>query len=182
MLLSETRHILKNRHLANSYTKIIFSYVLEINNLDSDKRKPLIGGLDMALRILTGSHVSFVSKQLLSDIITEKLKLNPFLLKWEQRHLMGRQDTHNQIKSFAVWEHTIPIKEFRNDLIQSISLEDIKLKIESYPGTAWITKEENKSLNKNGFMSKRPGGFIECYEKVGIELLNEVMYRDQINT
>lgn len=37
--------------------------------------------------------------------------------------------------------------------------------------TAWITKEEDEDLNKNGYRNKRPGGWDMCYYKCKIALI-----------
>jgi hypothetical protein len=46
---------------------------------------------------------------------------------------------------------------------------------------AWISREEKNKLNAMGFQRKRPGGFLKCYERAGITLLNENMYNQVYN-
>ncbi len=78
---------------------------------------------------------------------------------------------------YAVWEHTIPIKMFRESLISARDKRELIKKIQDYPGVAWISREENNALNKK-YKSTRPGGFLTCYELVGINLLSEQEYKN----
>ena len=176
MKLENTRHIHKNEALINSFIDVIVSYVSCIQNSSQELHKSLKGGLDMALRILTGSHSSFVSEKVLDHLCNNKIDVNPFDLKWEERHQMGHVIINNREHAMAVWEHTIPIKEFRESLICLKDKNLIVKTIHEYSGVAWISREEDIQLTKLGFQSKRPQGFLKCYEKAGIKLLNEYSY------
>ena len=176
-----SRHIHKNSHIAEAFIEVVYAYTKAIQKLPEDKSRPLKGGLDMALRILTGSHVTFISESILQRIQEHKLDLNPFDLIWEKRHSMGQVIINNRKHSFAVWEHTTPIREFRESLISSQNKEEITQTINEYPGVAWISREENNKLNAMGFQRKRPDGFLKCYERAGITLLNENMYNQVHN-
>jgi len=175
--LIDSRHIHKKKAISLAFIDVIIAYVYQIqNSTDKKVARPLMGGLDMALRILTGSHVTFISESVLRRIQVHKLELNPFELIWEQRHAMGQVVINNRKHSFAVWEHAVPIREFRESLILCQNKEEIIKTINEYPGVAWISREENNKLNSLGFQRKRPGGFLNCYQKAGIVLLNEKMY------
>lgn len=175
--IKDSRHIHKKKDISIAFIEVIKTYVNQIQN-STDKKitRPLMGGLDMALRILTGSHVTFISESVLNRIYEHKLELNPFELIWEQRHLMGQVIINNRKHSFAVWEHAVPIREFRECLILCEDNQAIIKIINEYPGVAWISREENNKLNSLGFQRKRPNGFLNCYKKAGINLLNEEMY------
>lgn len=179
--LGECRHVDKNKELSVAFKKVIYSYVLEVRKVPKKYERQITGGLDIALRILTGSHATFVSRGMIDWIIEEKLKVNPFDLRWEHRHLMGGSFYGGRKMSVAVWEHTIPIRQFREELLTLTSLESVEDAINNYPGVAWITRDEDRRLSKNGFQKNRPDGFIKCYEKAGIELMNEEMYKHTIN-
>ena len=180
--IKDSRHIHKNKDISKAFIEVIKIYVNQIqNSTDKKVTRPLKGGLDMALRILTGSHVTFISESILRRIQEHKLDLNPFDLIWEQRHSMGPIIINNRKHSYAVWEHTTPIREFRESLISLQNKDEIAQTINKYPGVAWISREENNKLNSLGFQRKRPGGFLICYEKASITVLNESMYNQVYN-
>ena len=181
MKITQSRHIHKNKHISEAFIEVISTYVLQIQKQSSKSAaRPLMGGLDMALRILTGSHVTFISERILRRIKGDKLDLNPFELIWEQRHSMGQILVKNTKRSFAVWEHALPIREFRESLIAATNKEEIIHIIYEYPGVAWISREENNELNALGYQRKRPDGFLQCYEEAGITLLNESIYNHKV--
>ncbi|MDC0230462.1 hypothetical protein OAK19_00715 [Aureispira] len=158
-----------------SFIEIICAYVNAIKTVNTENPKGLKGGLDMALRILTGTHATFISESIL--IQSQKIGVNPFDLIWEQRYTMGKMLINKRKYSFAVWEHTLPIREFRENLILSKNKKEIIQTINDYPGVAWISREENNKLNSLGYQRKRPFGFLKCYEEACITLLNENMYK-----
>lgn len=175
--IKDSRHVHKKKDISIAFIEVIIAYVNQIqNSTDKKVARPLMGGLDFALRVLTGSHVTFISESVLERIQEDKLDLNPFELIWEKRKAMGQVLINNRKHSFAVWEHTLPIREFRENLILCRNKEAIIKTINEYPGVAWISREENNKLNSLGFQRKRPSGFLNCYEKAGINLLNEEMY------
>ena len=179
--LKESRHTHKNKHIAEAFTDVIYAYINAIQKLGKNKSRPLKGGLDMSLRILTGSHVTFISEKILNRVLEKNLELNPFDLIWEQRHSMGKILVKNRKQSFAVWEHTLPIREFREKLILCQNKKEVIRTINEYPGVAWISREENNTLNSLGYQRNRPCGFLNCYEKASISLLNESMYKKVYN-
>lgn len=180
MTLEQTRHAYKNDSLINSFIDVVYSYVASIQRSPKEYHKPLKGGLDMALRIITGSHVSFVSEKVLEYLSENKIEVNPFDLIWEERHKMGHIILNSRKYSMAVWEHTIPIKEYRETLIRKNDKDTIIETLFEYPGVAWISREEDIKLSNLGYKTKRPGGFLQCYEQAEISLLNEYTYKQII--
>ena len=180
MTLEEVRHSDKYHGRINSFIDVIHSYVVSIQKSPKEYHKPLKGGLDMALRIVTGSHASFVSEKILDCLSREKIMVNPFDLIWEERYQMGHITLNNRKHSMAVWEHTIPIKEFRESLIKNYDKDKVTEALFDYPGVAWITREEDIKLSELGFQTKRPGGFLKCYDQAGIKLLHIINYEDRI--
>ena len=180
MTLEEVRHSDKFHGRINSFIDVIHSYVVSIQKSPKEYHKPLKGGLDMALRIVTGSHASFVSEKILDCLSKEKFMVNPFDLIWEERYQMGHITLNNRKHSMAVWEHTIPIKEFRESLIKNYDKDKVTEALFDYPGVAWITREEDIKLSELGFQTKRPGGFLKCYDQAGIKLLHIINYEDRI--
>ena len=180
MKLEEVRHSDKNRERIYSFIDVIHCYVDSIQKSPKKYHKPLKGGLDIALRIVTGSHPSFVSEKILDCLLEQKIMVNPFDLIWEDRHKMGHVTVNNRKHSVAFWEHTIPIKEFRESLIKKNDKDKVKETLLDYPGVAWITREEDTKLSKLGFRTKRPGGFLKCYNQAGIKLLHILNYEHRI--
>ncbi len=146
--------------------------------MSKEQTKPLKGGLDIALRVFTGTHASFISKNLSNYLVNSNIDINPFDLVWEDRHKLGSIIYGNRKLPYAVWEHTIPIREFRESLILSKNESEIRHKINQYPGVAWITRDEDAALTKKKFLSVRPNGFINCYLEAGITLLTREMYQN----
>lgn len=177
MQISDVRHIQKNKDLIIQFLPIIYAYVTAIKSCTNVLYIPrLKGGLDIALRIITGSHASFVSKSLLSTMSSMNLFVDPFDLIWEDRAKFGKIEVKNRKIGIAVWEHVIPIKMLRESLIHTTSMAEIEAKIKSYPGVAWISCHEDVRLSQLGFRQSRPDGFEECYNKAGIELLTYQEY------
>lgn len=181
MKLEHIRHADKNDLLINTFMNIVNSYVASVRKSPKEYRKPLKGGLDMALRIITGSHVSFVSEKVVEYLNSNNIGLNPFDLVWEERHKMGLVTIKKRNYSMAVWEHTIPIKEFRESLLGKQDEDEIKETLLGYPGVAWISREEDMKLTQLGFKNKRPGGFLNCYNQAGIKLMSEFDYEGKYN-
>ncbi len=81
----------------------------------------------------------------------------------------------------AVWEHNIPIKEFRESLIQKNDKDAITETLFEYPGVAWISRGEDITLSQLGYQTKRPGGFLKCCGEAGIKVINELTYNQIIS-
>ena len=102
MTLDQIRHADKNDSLINSFIDVVYSYVDSIQKSPKEYHKSLKGGLDMALRIITGSHVSFVSEKVLDYLSENKIIVNPFDLIWEERHKMGHINLNNRKYSMEI--------------------------------------------------------------------------------
>jgi hypothetical protein len=174
--IKDSRHSHKKKHVSDAFIDVIYAYVKAIQSMPSDQNRPLKGGLDFALRLLTGSHATFVSESVLKRIESNKLNVNPFKLIWEDRNKMGKILLGQRNVSFAVWEHAHTIKDMRDQLIMLDTRETVAKIIYDYPGVAWISRKEDDELNTRGFSRTRPGGFLKCYKEAGITLLNEQMY------
>lgn len=181
MKLDLVRHADKNNTLIYYFIDIIYSYVDSIHKSSKENHKSLKGGLDTALRIITGSHASFVSEKVFDYLNENSIDVNPFDLVWEERHKMGQVIINNRKYSMAVWEHTIPIKEFRESLLTKEDKNEIKETLLGYPGVAWISREEDMKLTQLGFQTKRPYGFLDCYNQAGIKLMSEFDYQEKCN-
>ena len=187
LYINESRHFHNSKYL-NEFVEVIFAYVKSIQNLQQvDPQldpQPLKGALAYALRLFTGTHATFVSESVLINIELEKLYVDPFELKHEQRNKMGKipgwkfKNGNIREMSFAVWEHTDTIKDMINLLITLDTKDAIADVLKNSPGVAWISRTENEKLNEKGYSKSRPGGALECYKEVNITLLNRDMYYD----
>jgi hypothetical protein len=174
--LNLAKHCDKFYHRTESFMPVFKILKEQITKTD-DKilLMGLKGSLDMSLRTWSGSHATFVSKQLLQHLENTKNSKNPFELKWEDRNLLGKIEGSD--KNIAVWEHTIPIKQLRESIIKCTSELELEYLIINYPGIAWITKEEDNRLTKLKFRDTRPHGFLECYKLANIDLVLEKFYK-----
>lgn len=166
------KHCDKNYHMTEAFLPV-FKILKEQISKTEDKILliGLKGSLDMSLRTWSGSHSTFVSKKLLEHLENTKNNNNPFKLKWEDRNLLGRNEGSG--KNIAVWEHTIPIKQLRDDIIKCKYELELECLIFNYPGIAWITREEDCRLTKLKFRDSRPHGFLDCYKLANIDLVTE---------
>lgn len=170
--IHQTKHSNKNYHITEAFLPVFKILKEQISKTD-DKilRMGLKGSLDMSLRTWSGSHPTYISKSLVEHLINNRITINPFELKWEDRNLFGKFE--NTDKNIAVWEHTIPIRELREKIITCSSESELELLIINYPGIAWITRDEDVRLTKLKFRDSRPNGFLKCYELAEIELITE---------
>lgn len=178
MLLEHTRHFSQNSELLDVWMPILIQYIDQFHSYSTNYHKGLKGGIDQVLRILTGSHASFVSIELVNQLKEAQNESNPFELIWEDRHKMSIQTDHGIIT--PVWEHTIPINELRNKILELRTFKNVYKTLINYPGIAWITKEEDKRLIAMKLHKYRPNGFLPSYQIAGIDLLNKEMYESRI--
>jgi hypothetical protein len=122
----------------------------------------LKGSLDMSLRTWSGTYATFISKALWEHFKKKKYEINPFELKWENRDLFDKAEGSE--KNIAVWEHTLPIKQLRDNIITCTSEIELENLVKNYPGIARITREEDERLTKLKFRQSRPEGFLNCYK------------------
>ena len=105
-------------------------------------------------------HVEYVSKKALAK--AKELGIDLYSMTWLNQTKVDPKRT------IFHYEHCNPIKELRlavlntNKNIQDILKQDI---------VCWILKDEDKELNKHGYKSKRPNGWLKCYKECGIEYM-----------
>ncbi len=79
-------------------------------------------------------------------------------------------------RSWLVWEHTTPLKEFIEKLKMCKNEKEVRSVMNDYSGVYWISRAEDDALRAHGYSNKRPGGWRRCYNKCGIR----VIYCDDI--
>ena len=78
----------------------------------------------------------------------------------------------NKLGKEAHFEHAFTVSEMKKELINNdFTKEDAVSFILANYACCWITNEENTKLNKAGFNSKRPNGWLDAYKSVGIEVV-----------
>jgi hypothetical protein len=83
-------------------------------------------------------------------------------------------------KPSLVLEHTTPISYF----IESMLVTDEArwaLRLQLYGQLCWVTREEDDTLNLNGFRHKRPDGWVNCYNHCGIEVNQFNRFKENLN-
>jgi len=144
----------------------IQSYKQVINSLGP--KNPVVKKISNALSHLIRQYdrVEYVSKELVDQLILNKQIKSPleiFDYNWKHRKLLN-----------AMYEHTTPVKELKESLIWHI---ENKEKAEEYLTKnaliCWMTYEENRKLDANGFKSTRPGGWKNCYQVCGVNVYSK---------
>lgn len=92
---------------------------------------------------------------------------NLFEMRWTHRNRCGKVNN----KPALMWEHTTPNSILCDKLLACKTEGDILAELINYSGVCWITREEDDALNKAGYRCKRPGGWENCYEAVGINVI-----------
>jgi len=92
---------------------------------------------------------------------------NLFEMRWAHRNRCGKVNG----KPALMWEHTTPNSVLCDKLLECKSEEEMLKELMEYSGVCWITRAEDDALNAAGYLSKRPGGWKECYKNVGIEVI-----------
>lgn len=115
-----------------------------------------------------GSNIAYVSKKALEK--AEKLGIKKEVIlsgKYNASDLTKYDKGHKQL----MHEHVVPIKEITNAIENAKDFENVNDIIDMIE-IALITKEEDKALTKNGFQSKRPNGWRNCYHSCGIDIIS----------
>ena len=94
---------------------------------------------------------------------------NLFEMRWAHRNRCGKVNG----KPALMWEHTTPNSVLCDKLLSCKNENEIIDELVSYSGVCWITREEDDMLNSAGYRSKRPGGWLNCYKSVGIEIVTK---------
>lgn len=148
------------------FLPIVWNYVKQYNIAkDPFIKKKLKEGLKDTLKKMTDQKVNMVSDAVI--IACDKINVDPFELLWTKRNILGRDENG---KSLLLWEHTTPLAEFFESLVNYKTEREFYETIENYSGVCWITREEDNRLNKSGFKSKREDGWQAAYEQCGIKV------------
>ena len=152
----------------NDFTPLICAAVQCYNKAnDIYSKKKLKEALKDCLKKWSDQPVKMISEEV------QKLNIdgnkNPFNLMWKDRNIFGKIGN----KSMIVWEHTTPLNEFYQTLVNCKSFEEVELALSNYSGVSWITRDEDNILNKNKFRSTRPGGWKKCYTICGIKIIEK---------
>ncbi len=152
------------------YSPIIHAFVafLDANydKIDLYDKNRIIAALMAALRNITDRPVDMVSEAVM--INCQQKGIDPFDLLWNKRNVLGRDKSG---KSLLAWEHTTPLSELRDSLVECKSEQEVRKVLENYSGVCWIMRDENNILNERGFRSKRPNGWEAAYEACGIKVI-----------
>lgn len=117
--------------------------------------------LNWAFRDITNAKpVEYVSKAALQMAKEKKVDLSK-----ANYSALSKLDPN---KEWLYYEHCNPIKELRLALLNDNKEVE---KIIEKDFICWVTREENKELDKRGYRDKRPGGWKKCYKECGIKVL-----------
>lgn len=153
----------------SEFLPVIWSLVQAHNSSVNDfSKRKLKEALKDVIKKWTDQPVSMVSKKVM-ELATENNK-NPFDIMWPKRKIFG---VDSDGKSLLLWEHTTPIGELYITLTECNTLDEVKSVMSNYSGVCWITRDEDNMLNSSGYRSKRPGGWLKCYEECGIEIIQK---------
>jgi len=155
-----------------SFANVIYNYLSELKNNEGYSLSRMKYALQYTIRIWSGKPQKIISKKVAEYFIKEFPTVNPFLVRWKQRKKYGMVGG----KSFLLFEHTTPIKVFLDSLNKSKSVEDVKNAMKAYTGICVITRDEDDCLNRGGFTSKRPDGWMQAYQSCGIEIMDESQF------
>ena len=104
--------------------------------------------------------VEYVSKKALE--LARKMKIDLSKANWKD------QPKFDKGRLVFYYEHCNTVKMLTDDILKTN--KDIAKVIKGNV-ICWITREENKKLDKNGYRDNRPGGWKKCYKECGIEVL-----------
>jgi hypothetical protein len=152
-----------------AFLPIFWAYVQQLKILkNSQIRKYIKQALGDALRKWTDGPVYMVSEEVMKLAKTRPIPIDPFTLSWRHRKIFN-QDLKN--KPAIVYEHTTPLGEAIETLLECKTEEAVVQFMKGYSGVCWITREEDNRLNKSGFRSKRKAGWEQCYTECGIKVV-----------
>ncbi len=92
-----------------------------------------------------------------------------FEMRWAHRNRCGKVNG----KPALMWEHTTPNSSLCDELLACADETEMIHSLINYSGVCWITREEDTALNEAGYLTKRPGGWEECYNLVGIKVVSK---------
>ena len=144
-----------------------FRWAIELHRTAADDTDRSIART--LLRKLVAKYSDRPPKMASKKALTLAMSQNKNLLemRWAHRNRCGKVNG----KPALMWEHTTPNSALCDKLMDCETGEEIVEELMSYSGVCWITREEDDALNAAGYLTKRPGGWKECYKNVGIEVI-----------
>tara|TARA_B110000459_G_C16502831_1_gene444218 strand:+ start:610 stop:1092 length:483 start_codon:yes stop_codon:yes gene_type:complete len=150
-----------------SFLPIVWSYVKQYNlTEDLFVKKKLKEGLKDTLKKMTDQKVAMVSEAVM--IACNKINVDPFELLWTDRNVLGKDENG---KSLLLWEHSTPLAEYFESLVNFKNEREFYEIVENYSGVCWLMRYEDNLLNKSKFRSSRPGGWKKAYESCNINVI-----------
>jgi hypothetical protein len=139
----------------------------DINEVNHPYAKKISNALNHVIRQY--DKVQYISKELWKSTPYEN-KIELFKMKWEDRKKINGH-----------FEHTTPVKIIKENLIKINNLKEAESYLKKYAIICWITDEENKKLNSQGYKSTRPNGWKKAYKMCKIKPLSkkEVEYLEK---
>jgi hypothetical protein len=156
----------------DSFANVFFLMITELKNNEGFSLSRMKKAFQYAIREWTKKSHKIISKKVAEHFIKNFPDVNPFSIVWGQRKKYGVVNG----KSFLLFEHTTPVSVFLTSLSKVKTLEDVKNSMKEYSGICVITRDEDDCLNRSGFTSKRPDGWVQSYNACGIEVMNESEY------
>jgi hypothetical protein len=118
-----------------------------------------------------------VSKKMLSQLVClagYEASNNEWLNWWNQLNKTEKEKKKGMWKNGIV-EHATPMKELREFIFKTETVEELKSELERHHVTAYVTKEEDARLDKKGLKQNLPvnGYWEKRYHLCGIEIHEE---------
>jgi len=161
------------------YANIFYVFITEYNSSKGYEKSNLKRAFQYAIRDYTLKPHKLISKRVAEHFIQKFPNSNPFEVRWQSRKKFG---TVSGGKSFLLFEHTTPVKNFLITLANSKTLEEVKNAMRQYSGFALLTRDEDNCLRDKGYTSNRPQGWRQAYESCNIELIDENQYNTHKST
>lgn len=150
----------------DAFMPVLWAYIQQLRQATHPHtRMKLREGLKDALKKWTDTPVKMASEA--AAALAKDCQKDIFGLLWSDRHRCGGEAGRSKI----LWEHTTPLNEAFETLAACADETEVRLWMQSYSGVCWITREEDNELNRRGYKSRRPGGWLDCYTRCGIKVL-----------
>jgi hypothetical protein len=150
----------------DAFAPVIYAHISAYQKTgDPYLKKKLKEALREVLRKFTDRCPEKVSKK--AKILADSLKKDLSNKLWTDKNICGTTGK----KSNIVWEHSTPINELADSLIECNDIGCIRKALDEYSGVIWITREEDNELASRGYKNKRTDGWKKCYEDCGIKVL-----------
>jgi hypothetical protein len=143
---------------------VIDAYKKQCKKYGAENMKKTGDGINFAIRGLDKVLGANYSSQKVIDVFGKDALKG---LMWNKlaKHKDGKVKMYH-------FEHAYTVSTMKRELVNnSFTQEEAVEFILSNYACCWITSEENIELNKAGFNSKRPNGWKNSYESVGIKVV-----------